>query len=288
MNAVSCLEEAWRSPQSARRFHYRVWAPPAARRLLILIHGFGEHGGRYDPIARALAESGILVIAPDLWGHGRSEGGRGDLGSVSECVEELRRFADSVALPLVPGEETYALYGHSFGGLTAIAWACRDPQRVRRAVIQSPLLDLGFPVPRWKTGAGRWLARWWPAAPLPMDLDAAMLSHDSRVVEAYRSDPLVHNRMSAGTYRSILQARDEAFERAGELRMPVLLLCGAEDRIVSVDAATRWFNRLACEKRCVVFPGCYHELHHEAAYPDLVRLIVDWILGTDHVAPDGV
>ena len=111
-----------------------------------------------------------------------------------------------------------------------------------------------------------------------MDLDAEMLSHDSAVAQAYRTDPLVHNAMSARSHRSILQTRDEAFARAGELQVPVLLLCGSADRIVSVEAAQRWFGLLRGERRCVVFPDAYHELHHETVRDDVLRLIGDWAL----------
>lgn len=272
-------EASWVNPASTRRFTYRVWRPASARALVVVVHGFGEHGGRYTAVADALAARGVCVAVPDLWGHGRSEGRRGDVVRFADYLDDLRALTEAVFLPLA-GESTYVVYGHSFGGLVAIHWALAAPPGLRRLVAQSPFLDVGFPVPRWKRLAARWLRRCWPAARLPIALDVSKLSHDPSVVEAYRRDPLVHRVMSARAYATLTRAQGDALQRAGEVRMPVLLLCGAEDRIVSLAAAQRWYDQLTCEKQEVVFPGCYHELHFEAVREDVVRLVAEWAMSS--------
>jgi alpha-beta hydrolase superfamily lysophospholipase len=244
---------------------------------LVIVHGFGEHSGRYEPFAHALAEHGIGVAAADLWGHGRSGGRRGDVEQVDDYVQHVWRMTNEVFLP-ESGQAKYALFGHSFGGLVAILWALSNPTNLRRLVIQSPLLEVGFPIPRWKSAAASLLARCWPTFTFPMNLDIGALSHDPAVVQAYRADPLVHNSMSARTYCSILRAQGGAFERVSMLRVPLLMLCGSADRVISVETAQRWFDRLGCEKRSVTFPACYHELHHEAVRGEVLRLIRDWTL----------
>jgi len=98
------------------------------------------------------------------------------------------------------------------------------------------------------------------------------------VVEAYRRDPLVHGAMSVRTYRSLLRTRDGVVARSADVRVPVLMLSGEADRIVSTDAAHRWFDRLTCEKRSVAFPGSYHELHHEPVRADVLQMVRDWVL----------
>jgi len=280
MSDVRTVEEIWLDPSSQRRLSYRLWQPPAPHGLLVIVHGFGEHSGRYRPLAHALAQDGLCVAAPDLWGHGRSGGRRGDLGDVTACVEQLQRLTETVFLP-ASGQASYALFGHRFGALAAIQWAMSRPARLSRVVIQAPWLDLGFPVPAWKTSLGALMARWWPSCRLPTSLDARALSRDPSVVRAYLADPLVHRVISARTYRSILQSRDQALAHADTIRVPTLLLYGTDDRIISVDTARRWFERLTCEKRCVAFPGCYHELHHEPARDTVLRLVCDWALGTN-------
>lgn len=274
---ISTREGAWDVPASNRRLRYRYWQPPHPRAFLLIIHGFGEHGGRYAPLASTLAERDIFVAAPDLCGHGRSSGRRGDIEDVGRCAEEVSQLTDKALLPQ-SGLSQYALFGHSFGGLVAISLALDHPANLRRLVIQSPLLDVGFPVPRWKVAAATWLARWWPTYSFSMDLNVEMLSHDPTVVQAYRSDPLVHNAMTARAYRSILRAQGEVFQRAGALHVPLLLLYGTADRIVSVEAMQRWCSLVPCEKRSVAFPGAYHELHHESVRDDVLQHLLDWTM----------
>ncbi len=276
MSGSPCVEGSWVEPSSEQTFSYRLWRPATSRALLVIVHGFGEHSGRYEAVAKILVEQGICVAALDLWGHGRSGGARGDLGQIADCAKHSWMMTTEVFLPQ-SGQERYALFGHSFGGLVAILWALDYPSNLRRLVIQSPLLEVGFPIPKWKKAAAALLVRCWPRYRLPIDLDPAALSHDPAIREAYLADPLVHNAMSARTYTSILQAQEEVFERAPTLRMPVLLMCGGEDRIISVDAAQRWIGRVVCEKRNVVFPDCYHELHHERIRDEALRLVCDWV-----------
>lgn len=277
MSAVAYREGSWIEPSSRRAFSYRLWQPPAARRLLVVVHGFGEHGGRYLHVGEALAPQGLCVAVPDLWGHGRSDGRRGDILTLAQCAADCRAITEQLFLPL-SAQKDYALYGHSFGGLVAIQWALGVPAALRRAVIQSPLLEVGFPIPQWKVQAAWCLTRMWPAFTFQMNIDADALSREPGVAAAYRTDPLVHGAMSVRSYCSIIQASDEAVRQAEALRTPILLLTGASDRIISVAAAQRWFNRLVCDKRQVVFPDCYHELHHEAVRAEVLQLVREWVL----------
>ena len=273
----------WIGPLSRKRWRYRTWQPPDARAFLVILHGFGEHSGRYEPFAQALAAERIAVAAPDLIGHGRSEGRRGDIEDVAQCAREVSLLIEQIFQPAA-GHMPYVMFGHSFGGLLAITMALQHPNGLARLVIQSPLLEVGFPVPRWKAAAATLLGRWCPTCTFPIDLDEAMLSRDPTVGQAYRQDPLVHNTMSIRSYRSILRAGHDAVERAGTLRVPTLLLCGGADRIISQEAAREWFGRLRCQKRSVEFPEAYHELHHEVVRDEALRLVREWTLGQSGAA----
>ena len=276
MTEVSSQEGSWVDPVSRRIFRYRSWRPAHVRHLVVLVHGFGEHGGRYQPFAQALAAQGLYVAVPDLWGHGRSGGRRGDLGQVENCVRQVWSMTQEVFLP-TSGQTRYALFGHSFGGLAAIVWALHHPGNLRCLIVQSPLIEVGFPLPCWKTASATLLAHVWPAFSFSLRLDVGALSRDPVVVQAYRTDPLVHGSMSVRTYYSVSRTRDEVCARAHTLQLPVLLLCGTADRIISVPQAQRWFDRLTCEKRSVIFPDAYHELHHETVRAEAARLVLEWI-----------
>ncbi len=277
MTGVASGEGTWQDPESGRHIFYRTWQPASPHAYLVLIHGFGEHSGRYGPLVSLLAQRHIAVLAPDLWGHGRSAGKRGDIVDVHQCARTLARLISEVAF--VPQGASYALFGHSFGGLLVVAWALSAPSGLRSVVAQSPLFEAGFPIPFWQRKAAALLACVWPRWSLRMNLDVAKLSHDTAIVEAYRADPLVHSDMSARSYRSIVSTKDDAVARAQEFRLPLLLLCAQEDQIVSVPAARAWYERLTCEKRLVMFPGCYHELHHEPVREQVAQLVSQWVLG---------
>ena len=277
-SGVPIREGMWTPAGSTRTLFYRLWHPANATVLLVVVHGFGEHGGRYAPVAEAFARYGISVAIPDLWGHGRSGGTRGDQVSFEQYVEDLRAMTSEVFLPAT-GQGRYAVYGHSFGGLVAIHWALGRVRELDRLVVQSPLLAVGFPIPAWKTGVARWLARHWPAARLAMHLNADALSHDAGVVTAYRRDRLVHNRMSARVYVGALQAAEAACARAAGIQSPTLVLYGEADHIVSVDAVRRWADRLTCQKRVMAFPDMRHELHHEAVREDVLKIVREWVTG---------
>lgn len=283
MSGIVHHDGNWREPASGRTYRYRLWRPAAPRTLLILLHGFGEHGGRYAPMAERFAADGLAVAVPDLWGHGRSGGTRGDLGEPMACVEHLHQLTEAVLLP-ASGCSRHALFGHSFGGLAAILWALRFPQRLTRLIAQSPLLEVGFPLPAWKVWIARFLAPLWPTFRVPLQLDLTYLSHQSEVIASYRADPLVHAVMSVRTYWALLRARDWAVQQAAALQIPLLLLCGGDDHIISLAHAQQWAARVRCEKRVVIFPGMYHELHHEAVSEEALRLIADWSLTDAPVA----
>ena len=277
MSTVSYREELWQDPSSGTKLFYRLWQPSSCQALIVFVHGFGEHGGRYQPMAQALAEDGLCVAIPDLPGHGRSDGSRGDIGSVDRCVDVGRSLTDKIFLP-ASGQTNYVLMGHSFGGLVAIVYALQRPPRLQRLIVQSPLLEAGFPIPRWKRSLAMVLGQWRPTTFLSMKLDATLLSHDPLVVKAYQTDPFVHQWMSARSYRSIIRSRDEALRRAQELQLPTLLLYGTADRIVSVALAQQWYDRLVCQKRGVALTDSNHELHHESVRTEVLRLIREWTL----------
>jgi alpha-beta hydrolase superfamily lysophospholipase len=256
-----------------------MWRPERPQALVVGLHGFGEHGGRYEALGQALAQRGVCVAVPDLWGHGRSQGRRGDIPSPAGLIRQLQELTAVVFLSAA-GQASYALFGHSFGGLLAIQWALDHPAPLGSVVLQSPWLDTGFPIPRWKTALALGLAGWWPSVGVPLGLPVDALSRDPAVQAAYRADPLVHRWITVRTYQAIRAMQEEAPAQVDVFTTPLLLILGAEDRIISVAAAERWFARLGGERQAVMFPGCFHEVHHEgeAARARVAELIRDWVL----------
>ena len=166
MSEAAAQDGSWRDPSTGLTLRYRSWRPSSVKAALVILHGFGEHGGRYQAFASSLASRGIWVAAPDLPGHGRSGGKRGDLAPMAGCVRQLWTMTQEIFLPAA-GLTSYSLFGHSFGGLLAILWTMQNPPDLDRVVLQSPLLEVGFPIPWWKTTVAGLVAGWWPAAAFP-------------------------------------------------------------------------------------------------------------------------
>lgn len=269
-------ENNWAIPGSKEHIHYRFWKPRQAQGLLVVIHGFAEHGGRYLPVAEHLAGQGFCVAVADLPGHGLSSGSRGDIPDVASGTALFTTLTEQVFLPS-SGQSAYSLYGHSFGGLFAIRWAMNNPKRLKQLVVQSPLLETAFHIPTLKKVLARLVSFCYPATTFTMDLDAKALSHDPAIVEQYRKDPLVHNKMTARCYWSILATRDVIMANPKGITQPTLLLYGTEDRVVDVGYAQRWFDSLSCKKQCRIFPGAFHELHHEPVRGEVLEAVASWV-----------
>lgn len=272
-----CQAGSWTNPQTAHTLYFRLWEPPdGVRHWLILIHGFGEHGGRYDTFVQMVTEQGIGVACADLWGQGRSGGRRGDIERLEQYVDDLEAWVEHL-LAQERISKPLSIFGHSLGGLLAGLWLLRRAERFACAVIQSPLLGIGVPVPAWKRRLADWIGRRWPTVALPIGLDPTWLSRDPAIVRAYRRDPLVHGQMTARCYHSLHEAMSRLLAQASQLSVPVLLLTGQADRVISHAACQRFFDALHGEKRHIAFPDCFHELHHEPVLDEIIRLIVQWL-----------
>ena len=241
----------------------------------VIVHGLGEHGGRYRHLAEWFAPLGATVYGMDHRGHGRSGGQRGHAPNLSALLDDLdavvRHAGAESGGPLV-------LIGHSFGGLLAIAYALDRPASVDRAVFSAPALVPKVTVPAWKRALAGVLPKVAPRASFANEINANVLSHDPAIGPAYLSDPLVHNRITAGLYANTI-ARGEAFiARAAELRVPFLLLHGRDDQIVDPIGSQRFFAGATAPGRAFcLYPGLYHEIFNEVEQEKVFQDIESWL-----------
>lgn len=240
-----------------------------------MIHGLGEHGGRYRHVAEWFAPKGVTIYAMDLRGHGNSGGPRGDAPSLRALLDD----ADAVVTHA--REESggpVVLIGHSFGGLIAIAYALDRPDRIDRAIFSAPLLIAKVKVPAWKRSLAAVLPKVAPRLAVSNEVDAKLLSHDPEVAPAYVADPLVHDRITGGLYGATI-ARGEAFiARAPELSVPFMMLHGADDQIVDPNGSQRFFDRATVPDRTLrIYLGMYHEIFNEVDRERVFKDIDGWL-----------
>ncbi len=255
---------------------HREWLPEGeARGTVVIAHGINEHGGRYEHVAQRLVRDGWLVGAPDHRGHGLSGGRRAAVERFDDWIADLDSYIRG-ALTAAP--RPLFLIGHSLGGLIATVYALRHQDALDGLVLSSPSVMPPASVSPATIRAGRFLSRW--ASNLPvvaLRLDA--VSRDPAVVEAYRSDPLVHlGKVRARTGAEILRAIDEVQRDIARLRLPVLSVQGTVDMLVDPGAA-QWVdaNVGSADHTLRVYEGLYHEVFNEPERDTVLDDVARWL-----------
>ncbi|MBC7233600.1 MAG: lysophospholipase [Chloroflexi bacterium] len=252
------------------------WLPEGMPRAVVcLVHGLGEHSGRYSHVAAALTRAGYALLAYDLRGHGQSEGQRGHAPSWDALMDDITLLLQEAARRF-PDRPLF-LYGHSLGGIQVLSYALRRKPQIAGAIVTSPLLRTAFQPPAWKMWLGKTLYNLVPTFSLSNELDPRGLSHDPKVVDAYVHDPLVHNRVSARLGMDMIWTGAWALEHAAEFPLPLLLMHGAEDPICSPQASREFAARVPGDCTFKMWDGLYHETHNEPEQQQVLDVIIEWL-----------
>lgn len=246
------------------------------RGMVLLVHGLGEHAGRYDALAQRLNTWGFAARGYDQYGHGESGGPRGGLTAPGRLLEDLADVVQSTRAKLGPGQPLVVL-GHSMGGLVAAAFAQAHPAQLDGLVLSSPAFATrATPLQRLLL---RTLPHLAPNLRVRNGLDTRWLSHDPAVEAAYRADPLVHDRICARLARFITSGGAGIVAGAAQWRVPTLLLYAGDDRLVD-PAGSRAFAQAApadvVTSRC--FDGAFHEIFNEADAQPVFDALQRWLL----------
>jgi alpha-beta hydrolase superfamily lysophospholipase len=274
--------EVWTAPDGARLALRHAGPSGPSRGAVILLHGFGDHSGRYAEVAARLGGLGLGVYALDQRGHGRSPGKRGHVSRFAQFLSDVAALRR-----LVAGEEPgpQILVGHSFGGTVVLRYLETGPEGVAGAVVSSPYLALAMRVPAWKRALARALVEILPGLPLPTGINLAHLSTDPAVGQAAASDPLYHRVMTPRAYREVLAAQAAVVAEGDHIRVPLLVLLAGDDRIVSRPAAEAFARALQGDVTVRVYDGFYHELFNEPQRARVYRDVEPWLERILHGAP---
>jgi alpha-beta hydrolase superfamily lysophospholipase len=257
---------------------YRAWHPEAAietKAVIIIIHGGGEHSGRYLNPVNYLVPRGYPVYAYDLPGHGKSPGKRGHVNRFTEFLDATDSFLQFVRKD--EGGKPVFLLGHSIGGLIAVDYALKHPE-LPGLILSSPFLRMKLQVPAWKSVIAKTASYFMPALTLHNGLIADDLCHEREVCMMYRRDPLVHDLASVRFYTEMLAAQSRTMRDAGRLKTPMLLLYGSADRIADPEGAKAFNKNAGCsDKKIVVYEGFYHEIFNEKNNILVFRNLVEWM-----------
>jgi alpha-beta hydrolase superfamily lysophospholipase len=254
----------------------RSWLPRTSERIIILVHGYGEHTGRYENTASDLARAGFEVHAYDQQGHGRSGGTRCHVRRFEHLLDDLEGFVAAVRAERPPLPVT--VVGHSMGGLVVAAYASQRNPKVAGVVTSGAALSMPEDLSRARVIAARalkWLA---PRISLASQLDPNALSSDPEVVRAYLEDPLVQRRITASLASEMLSAMKCTAAAAEAVRVPMLLLHGEDDRICPIAGSRNFFEQLKVTQRGLhTYPGLRHEIFNEPERAAVLGDLIGWI-----------
>lgn len=259
------------------RLHYRAWETARPAAALMVLHGLGEHSGRYESLARTMCAYGFSTYALDLRGHGSSEGRRGHARSFEHILQDVDRFRREVQ-GLIDPETPLFLVGHSMGGLIALRYLEEFEAPFRGAVVISPWLATALPIPRWKSLLASAMTKVLPALPFAAGIQAEDLTSDASIVRAYRDDPLVHDTITPRLFTEISHSMGLAMQRAERIRVPMLLLLAGSDRLVDTERSLAFSRALPRDLVTTrVFPDAYHEILNEVNRASVFAEIRSWI-----------
>ena len=253
--------------------HHQSAAP--CRSIVVIVHGYADHQGRYAWLAKSLAERGHSVITYDQRGHGQSSGRRAYIASFDLYLDDLGAMLAKarIARPDVP----LFLFGHSMGGAVSTLYCLEREAEIDGLILSSAALRLPDIAPllqRFSSLVGRLL----PHLPT-VKLNLSHLSRDANVGKRAATDPLYyHGRMPARTGAELVSATQRIAQRMEELTIPILLFHGTEDRLTAPAGSTQLYSRAqSTDKTLALYPGFYHETYNEPEREQVLDEILEWL-----------
>ncbi len=250
---------------------YREKFGEAKKGWVIIVHGLGEHSGRYKRLIKMLSDEGIAVYTFDWPGHGKSDGKRGHT-KVADGISIIDEISDEVG-------EKPIIFGHSLGGLTTIRYAEIYPEKIKGAVASAPSIANRRGISKFSVELAKFLGTILPSVTINNTIDPPTLSRNEETVKSYVEDPLVHDRISLALARDLFVNIKRANEDAGKIAKPLLILNGTEDVLSPVEGAREFVKKLEIEDKTLrEFEGAYHEIFEDPEWADeFHKTIVDWI-----------
>lgn len=227
------------------------------RGVVIVVHGLGEHAGRYERVAEHLNAWGFAVRGYDQCGHGESGGARGSLPTDTRLLDDLADIIDSTRARMSKGTPLILL-GHSMGGLVVGRFVSLNLRPVDALIMSSPALDAGMNA--FQKFLVSLLPKLSPNLRVGNGVKPQFISHDPAVVAAYKADPMVHDRISARLARFIADAGPQTLARAAHWKVPTLLMYAGDDRLLNPQGSRRF---AAAAPKGVVTSVCFDDLYHE-------------------------
>jgi alpha-beta hydrolase superfamily lysophospholipase len=257
--------------------YYQGWLPEGeVQVVLLVVHGMGEHSGRYMNVVDHFVPLGYAVYALDHIGHGKSDGAR-------EIVKTFEDYTDTLTIfyNMVTGwqpDKPIFLLGHSMGGTIASYYLIDHQDEFKGAVISAPLVEVGDSVSQVTITMGKILSRIAPRVGV-LSLDATAISKDPDVVQAYVNDPLVfHGKTPARLGAELLSAMMRITTEAGKISLPIIVLQGEKDTLVAPSGAQMLYDKVSSQDKTLkIYEGLFHEVFNEPERERVLKDVENWL-----------
>lgn len=241
---------------------------------VLVIHGYGDHSGRYVELLEALANAGLEAVCCDMRGHGKSAGLRAMIHAFEEYLDDNR-----AAYRALTGDKPapVVVYGHSMGGLITTHLLAAEPALAKAVIIGSPLYGRALKVPAIKIALGRGLGKLIPTLALATGITAEHITHDPGEIAIYNRDTLLNKKARAGWFLATEEAMAQAPEKITRIKVPMLMMHGEMDEVASFQMSKELFGRAgSAQKKFLPLPGMRHEPIHEIERARVIKDIVDF------------
>lgn len=268
------------------KLSYAFASNPPAENTLIILHGHGEHIGRYEKFYDRLNLPKFAIASYDFRGHGKSEGPAVFVKSLEEYIEDARLFREHLAQEHGVQGKVIVL-GHSFGGLTAVYWAMREPEKMKGLILSSPCL--GLRLPGFLIGLNAMLYRIAPRMAYQHPVYPPHLTHNLAEVETYKKDALIQRKITVSLIYQVLSYMRRLEEiQSFAFPFPVFILAAGLEKVVDFRKTRQFFDKVkAPVKDLQVFEGFYHEIFNELKQEEAFRALYDRISKIVGLPPTG-
>ena len=273
---MDTTEWKWKTNDGLEMYS-KAWLPSGkARGVACLVHGVGEHIGRYQADGEALADGGYILAGFDLRGFGKSGGRRGHTPSLEAYFDDIDLFLAEIARRY-PSQPRF-LYGHSMGAILVLAYTPLRKPAIAGVIATSPGLKSAIEEQKLKVFLVKLLGNLLPTFTLNSGVDAQLLSRDPKVADEYTNDPLVHPLATTAWGKSMLKGIDLAYENAPRFPLPLLLMHGTKDEL-DYPRGSQVFAELAPKDKLTLkmWDGFKHELHTDPEKAEVFKVMLEWL-----------
>jgi acylglycerol lipase len=258
-------------------FFWQSWEATQSNAVLLIIHGMGEHSGRYAHVAEFFNTFNYVVCAMDHYGHGHSGGKKGDIPSMEYMLQSVAVFIQEVQKTY--GVKPTVICGHSMGGNVVANYLIQKSQQFKSAIITSPWLILPASVPKWRILLAKLMMKIFPGFQDSTKLDATAISRIPEEVKKYQNDPLVHDYMTPRFFFTMEEAGLFAIDYADRINIPVLLMHGKADRLTYIGGSVMFYENNPEKIHFKAWDEAYHELHNDTIRQEVLEYMIDFVAG---------